>query len=84
MSGKITNKQKKSYCCPRFKRWVEKGRICYAYDDTEKLDETAWFIPEEFGHIYYCPFCAAHVKGEGWGEYDETKKPDIDLVKMEA
>jgi len=20
-----------------------------------------------------------HYKGEGWGEYDETRKPDIDL-----
>ena len=84
MEGKISKNQQKIYCCPRFYRWVQEGLIHYAYDDTDDLDETSWYVPEEFGHLYYCPFCGTHIKGEGWGEYDETKKPDIDSIKKDT
>jgi hypothetical protein len=79
MGKKISKNQKKIFCCPRFRNWINECRIHYAYDDTKDLDETAWFVPD-FGHLYYCPFCGAHIKGEGWGEYDIAKKPDIDFL----
>ena len=81
MGAKISKNQEKKYCCIRFKEFVKDKLIYYAYENTNNLDETAWYIPDDFGHIYYCPFCGTHIKGEGWGEYDLTRKPDIS-VKM--
>jgi hypothetical protein len=56
-----------TYCCERFKEAVSEGNIKHA-DDIP--DETEWYLPET-GHIYFCPFCGSHVKGDGFGTYDK-------------
>jgi hypothetical protein len=56
-----------TYCCERFKEAVSEGNIRHA-DDIP--DETEWYLPET-GHIYFCPFCGSHVKGDGFGTYDK-------------
>lgn len=55
---------KNKYCCDRFSESVKEKIFVRSSGD----DETEWFMPEWL-HIYYCPFCGACVKGEGWGEY---------------
>ncbi len=60
------------YCCERFKESVEEDKIIVSA--TDHPDETEWYIPEG-GHIYYCPFCGAFIKGEGFGNYDEKYPP---------
>ncbi len=56
------------YCCERFKESAEEQEIVHAGID----DETEWFIPELW-HLYYCPFCGALIKGQGWGTYDQKE-----------
>ena len=55
-----------SYCCDRFKTAVEEAHIMKA----DSYDETEWYLPESY-HLYFCPFCGAHIKGKGFGKYDE-------------
>lgn len=59
-----------TFCCERFKEAVYEGKIKHA-DETP--DETEWYFPES-GHIYFCPFCGSHIKGEGFGTYDNDVK----------
>lgn len=54
------------YCCERFKQSVEEDNVIHKATDPE--DETEWYISEG-GHIYYCPFCGASIKGKGFGNY---------------
>lgn len=51
------------YCCESFEESVIEGKIM----KSENMDETEWYFPEWL-HIYYCPFCGANIKGEGYGE----------------
>ncbi len=68
------------YCCERFKISVEEDEIIVRADDLP--DETEWYIVEGM-HIYYCPFCGAFIKGDGFGNYDETHPPanDTRIIK---
>ncbi len=63
--------KKLKYCCERFKESVETDKVIARATDP---DETEWFI-NEGGHIYYCPFCGAFIKGKGFGNYDEKYPP---------
>ena len=54
------------YCCVRFKEAVDEKEIVHADSD----DETESYIPELW-HLYFCPFCGAFVKGQGWGKIDQ-------------
>ncbi|MFC1646025.1 hypothetical protein ACFL2Y_02470 [Candidatus Omnitrophota bacterium] len=56
---------RKEYCCQRFAEYVKEKEIIYSTND-----ETEWFVPN-FGHLYFCPFCGAFIKGKGWGNYDK-------------
>jgi hypothetical protein len=56
------------YCCVRFAEAVNANEILHS----ESHDETDWYI-EGLWHIYYCPFCGADVKGQGWGEFEVKK-----------
>lgn len=31
---------------------------------------TAWYV-DGWVHLYYCPFSGPHIKGKGFGTYDE-------------
>ena len=57
-------------CCGRFKEAAKHEEICFSYSDTNKIDETAWYI-DKLWHIYYCPFCGKFIKGEGFGDFDK-------------
>lgn len=57
-----------NYYCGRFEEGVEKDRVIRRALDLP--DETEWFLTEG-GHIYYCRFCGALIKGDGFGTYDE-------------
>lgn len=61
-----------NYCCERFQENVEEYKVIQKADDMP--DETEWFM-NEGGHIYYCPFCGAFIKGEGFGDYDKKYPP---------
>lgn len=61
--------QKPEFCCPRFEKAVVNREIHFSYDNSNGIDETAWFI-NTLWHIYYCPFCGTFIKGEGFGDYD--------------
>ncbi len=63
-----------AYCCEEFKFNVEECGVIKKADDLP--DETEWYL-NEGGHIYYCPFCGAFIKGEGFGEYDKKYPPNI-------
>jgi len=60
-----------TYCCKRFKDTVEEG----VFIKVKNYDETEWIISELF-HIYFCPFCGSHVKGEGFGDSDVNPNPE--------
>jgi hypothetical protein len=61
------NKENKyNYCCNRFRIAVDEGYILKA----DSYDETEWYFPE-LGHLYFCPFCGSHIKGEGFGDFDK-------------
>jgi len=62
-------------CCERFRDAYAAGEILYAYKETSRIDETAWII-DGLWHMYYCPFCGAFIKGQGFGDYDERYPPD--------
>lgn len=64
-----------NFCCERFKDFYEEGAIVYAYEKSSDLDETDWFIPD-LGHLYYCPFCGAFIKGKGFGNFNEKFPPN--------
>jgi hypothetical protein len=51
-----------------------------SYERSFEVDETDWVI-NNFAHIYYCPFCGAFIKGQGYGNYDE-KYPPSDKTKI--
>ena len=53
------------YCCIRFEDSVTEGIIC----KSEDYDETEWYFPKG-SHLYFCPFCGANIKGNGFGEFD--------------
>jgi hypothetical protein len=53
----------KKYCCKRFADCINEGEIVHAGGN----DETAWYVPN-WHHLYYCPFCGAFIKGEGFGK----------------
>jgi hypothetical protein len=59
--------KQKELCCERFAEAIKAKEIIHA----DQNDETEWFI-SELGHLYYCPFCGAYVKGKGWGEYNPS------------
>jgi len=61
-------------CCERFADFFKSGEIRYAYEKHQEVDETEWII-DGVGHLYYCPFCGAFIKGYGFGNYDETYPP---------
>ena len=61
------------YCCERFKKSVETDKVILKASDIP--DETEWYL-NEGGHIYYCPFCGAFIKGEGFGNYNEKYPRD--------
>ena len=61
--------KQKEHCCDRFAEAVKAKEIIHS----DQNDETEWFI-NDLWHIYYCPFCGANVKGEGWGQYRITKQ----------
>ena len=65
-----TPRDKRTYCCERFRVGVKEGSIHYC----GKRDETEWAV-QDFYHLYYCPFCGAFVKGTGWGDYDKKYPP---------
>ena len=58
------------FCCDRFKEAVDLKEIIHSGSN----DETEWFV-KELWHLYYCPFCGAFIKGEGWGDYDKKQSP---------
>ena len=60
------------YCCERFKLSVVEDKVIK--QSTDLPDETEWHISRG-GHIYYCPFCGAFIKGQGFGKYDEKYPP---------
>ena len=60
------------YCCELFQMNVEEFEVISKADDLP--DETEWYI-NGGGHIYYCPFCGAFIKGEGFGDYDKKYPP---------
>jgi hypothetical protein len=68
-------KKIKKVCCERFNEWYQSGEICYAYEGNQAIDETEWYI-DGIGHLYYCPFCGAFIKGYGFGNYDEKYSPN--------
>ncbi|MCP4352093.1 MAG: hypothetical protein GY795_42055 [Desulfobacterales bacterium] len=61
-----------NYCCDEFKRNIEDYKVIEKAADIP--DETEWYISGG-GHIYYCPFCGTHIKGNGFGAYDEKNPP---------
>ncbi len=61
------------YCCERFKESVETDKVIMKASDIP--DETEWYL-KDGGHIYYCPFCGAFIKGEGFGNYNEKYPRD--------
>jgi hypothetical protein len=67
------------YCCDRFKDSVKENYFLKA----NKNDETEWFL-KEWLHIYYCPYCGAHVKGSGFGNYDVISKHHIPKGKAKG
>jgi len=62
------------FCCDRFEHLYNENDIHYAYLHSDEIDETEWLI-EMVGHLYYCPFCGAFIKGFGFGEYDSEHPP---------
>ena len=58
-----------TYCCSRFDNCVKNGEIMHADD---MPDETEWYIPRWY-HIYFCPFCGANIKGEGFGKPEQSR-----------
>jgi len=60
------------YCCERFHESVKTIECIARADDLP--DETDWYIVHGL-HIYYCPFCGAFIKGEGFGDYDKKYSP---------
>jgi len=73
-----------NFCCERFKKEYEDGPIQYAYEDTNETDETDWYV-ESFTHLYYCPYCGAFIKCQGFGDYDKKypPKPEVKVIKQE-
>jgi hypothetical protein len=78
---KTTKKVRKSkslnvadLCCERFGEAYTEGEVSYAYENSNNIDETEWFI-DTLWHLYYCPFCGAFIKGQGFGTYDKTHPP---------
>jgi hypothetical protein len=69
MTKKVSN-----FCCERFGECYASGEIRYAYERHSNIDETEWIIGS-FGHLYYCPFCGAFIKGHGFGNYDQKYPP---------
>lgn len=67
-------KKIKNVRCERFNDWYQSSEIFYAYEDYPDIDETEWYI-SGLGHLYYCPFCGAFIKGHGFGNYDEKYPP---------
>jgi hypothetical protein len=53
-------------CCALFADCVRRGEIRRA----ELPDQTEWYV-DGWEHLYYCPFCGRHIKGKGFGTYDE-------------
>lgn len=51
----ITRKQLEEVCCERFYEAYLAGEICYAYEKSQEIDETEWYV-NELWHLYYCPF----------------------------
>lgn len=68
----------KSYiniCCERFGECVDAKEIVHS----NNIDETEWYVPE-WHHLYFCPFCGANIKGEGFGNVSK-QKPKRSLAK---
>lgn len=64
----------KKFCCERLKNAYKEGLLRYTYELTNEIDETDWFV-EGFYHLYYCPFCGAYIKGNGFGDYEKKYPP---------